>query len=60
MVWSGDSGELVAAVHDVYDALGALVDLMVDGGFEGLEDIVDDVVMEEEEDSIPEKVKKQL
>ena len=59
MVWSGDSGELVAAVHDVYDALGVLVDLMVDGGFEGLDDIVDDVVIEEE-DSTPEKVKRQL
>lgn len=61
MVWQGDSEGIVDAVHDVYDALGALVDLLIDAGIPGLDDLVEDIEMEglSEQDSTPVKVQKQ-
>lgn len=38
MTWQKD---VTDAVHDVYDALGALVDLLSEGGIPGLDDLFD-------------------
>lgn len=38
MTWQSD---VTDAVHDVYDALGALVDLLSEGGIPGLDDLFD-------------------
>ena len=51
MQWQGDPVAIAAAVHDVYDALGDLVDLLADAGIPGLSDILDDEVQEAENDT---------